>query len=651
MKRVEFRAGSEIFRQGEEGHSAFLIVAGSVLVRSGPEGEASTLRTLGAGEVFGEMCLIEPGARSAGVKALTDTECIETSYQDLLPTLQKEPERALVFMRSLVRRIRDINNLISVAPVAVQGQAIQQSLQVILAGLEGRDVLQGKDLDALNSDLRNLLQIDRVQIASAEIEKADRVLDYMLRPSFEECLNLWFGKSEQTDQEILRRFGVDVSLASSGHYDHWALNGERPRLLVALVIMLDQFTRHIYRDTPTMYASDARCQALVRRGLRVGVGARLRPIERVFLCLVLTHSENLDDQRLCMEEWGRAMEDLAADDPLNVFHEIFHRHVAVIQRFGRFPHRNMVLGRATTPAEADFLENSSFRFDLPLVRRRDGGFAFAGSVKRRTVRLFDHEYETLLPDLDEVGHRSAEYKYSGPDGVLMKTQEQLKNQGYIRIGDTVPDFRADSSMGVIDFHDFIGDSWCVFFSHPADFTPVCTTEFGMTARLTQAWSQRNTKVIGLSVDSVEDHRRWIEDINETQRTEVDFPIVADKDRKVSMLFGMLDPTTFRHGSNVGETMTVRNVFIISPAKRIELILAYPAHIGRNFDEILRILDALQLSVKYQVATPANWQPGQDTVVLPFISDEEADRMFADQGGYRKVRSYLRFVSDPSLRAL
>jgi alkyl hydroperoxide reductase subunit AhpC len=118
-----------------------------------------------------------------------------------------------------------------------------------------------------------------------------------------------------------------------------------------------------------------------------------------------------------------------------------------------------------------------------------------------------------------------------------------------------------------------------------------------------------------------------------------------------MLFGMLDPTTFRHGSNVGETMTVRNVFIISPAKRIELILAYPAHIGRNFDEILRILDALQLSVKYQVATPANWQPGQDTVVLPFISDEEADRMFADQGGYRKVRSYLRFVSDPSLRAL
>jgi thioredoxin-dependent peroxiredoxin len=651
MKRVEFRAGSGIVNQGEDGHTAFLIVSGSVLVRSEQGEQASTLRTLGAGEVFGEMCLIEPGPRSAGVKAITDTVCIVTSYDEFLPALQKDPERALMFMKSLVRRLRDINNLISVAPVEVQVQAIQQSLQVILAGLDGRDVVEGKDLAALSRDLRNLLQIDRVQIATAEIEKADRVLGYMLRPNIEECLNLWFGKSEQTDQDILARFGVDVSLASTGYYDHWALNAERPRLLVALVIMLDQFTRHIYRDTPQMYASDPRCQALVRRGLRVGVGARLRPIERVFLCLVLTHSENLDDQLLCMEEWGRAMEDLAADDPLNVFHEIFHRHVAVIQRFGRFPHRNKVLERTSTPAELDFLENSSFRFDLPLVRRPDGSFAFAGSVKRRTVKLFDHEYQTLLPDIDEVGHRSAEYKYLGPDGVMMKTQEQLTKQGYIRIGDTVPDFHADSSMGPINFHEFIGDSWCVFFSHPADFTPVCTTEFGMTAKLKEEWSQRNTKVIGLSVDSVEDHKRWIEDINETQRTEVNFPILADEDRRVSMLFGMLDPTTFKHGLNVGETMTVRNVFIISPAKRVELILAYPAYIGRNFDEILRILDALQLSAKYRVATPANWQPGQDTVVLPFISDEEAERMFADQGGYRKVRSYLRFVSDPSLRSL
>jgi alkyl hydroperoxide reductase subunit AhpC len=132
---------------------------------------------------------------------------------------------------------------------------------------------------------------------------------------------------------------------------------------------------------------------------------------------------------------------------------------------------------------------------------------------------------------------------------------------------------------------------------------------------------------------------------------VNFPIIADKDRRVSMLFGMLDPTTFRHGTGLGETMTVRSVFIISPSKRVELILSYPAFIGRNFNEILRILDALQLSAKYHVATPANWQPGEDTVVLPFISDEEAERMFADQGGFRKVRSYLRFVRDPSLRCL
>ena len=161
-----------------------------------------------------------------------------------------------------------------------------------------------------------------------------------------------------------------MALASKGHYDHWALDVDHPRLLVALVILLDQFPRNMYRDTPQMYDCDARCRDLVKRGLRVGVGERLRPMERVFLCLVLTHSETLDDQHRCMEEWGRAMAELAPDDPLNAFHEIFHRHVAVIQRFGRFPHRNKVLQRANTPAEDDFLDNSSFRFDLPLVRER-----------------------------------------------------------------------------------------------------------------------------------------------------------------------------------------------------------------------------------------------------------------------------------------
>jgi len=420
---------------------------------------------------------------------------------------------------------------------------------------------------------------------------------------------------------------------------------------VALVILLDQFPRNMYRDTPQMYACDAHCLALVKRGLRVGVSARLRPIERVLLCLALTHSEALDDQHLCLEEWDRVMADLASDDPLNAFHEIFHRHVAVIMRYGRFPHRNKILQRANTMAEEEFLGNSSFRFDLPLVRRPDGAFVFAGTAKKRTVRVLDHEYQSLLPDSDEMPDEVFEFEYTGPDSAFTKTKEQLEKQGYIRIGDSVPDFSAETSMGPVNFHEFIADSWCVLFSHPADFTPVCTTEFGATAKLQSEWSKRGVKIIGLSVDSAEDHERWIADINETQHTQVNFPIIADKDRRVSMLFGMLDPTTFRHGSSLGQTMTVRNVFIISPAKRVELILSYPAFIGRNFNEILRVLDALQLSAKYQVATPANWKPGDDTVVLPFISDEEAERMFADKGGFRKVCSYLRYVRDPSLRVL
>src|SRR3712207_6772661 len=161
----------------------------------------------------------------------------------------------------------------------------------------------------------------------------------------------------------------------------------------------------------------------------------------------------------------------------------------------------------------------------------------------------------------------------------------------LRLGDTAHDFLQDSTAGTIRFHEWAGDSWCVLFSHPADFTPVCTTEFGATAKLQPEWRVRGVKVIGLSVDSAEDHERWIADINETQRTQVDFPIIADKDRRVSMLFGMLDATTFHHGAtSKGATMTVRNVFIISPSKRVELILSYPAFIGRNFHEILRVLD-------------------------------------------------------------
>lgn len=211
------------------------------------------------------------------------------------------------------------------------------------------------------------------------METSEQVLQYMLRPNVEDCLDLWFGKSEQTDREIWNRFGADVILASEGHYDHWALDIEHPRRLVALVILLDQFPRNVYRGTARMYACDARCRDLVKRALRAGVGERLRPIERVFLCLVLTHSEALDDQYLCMQEWRHATADLAPDSPLNAFHDIFHRHVAVIERFSRFPHRNMLLQRASTAAEEGFLEDSAFRFDLPLIRRPDGAFAFAGT--------------------------------------------------------------------------------------------------------------------------------------------------------------------------------------------------------------------------------------------------------------------------------
>ena len=281
----------------------------------------------------------------------------------------------------------------------------------------------------------------------------------------------------------------------------------------------------------------------MKRGLRVGVGARLRPIERVFLCLALTHSEALEDQHLCMEEWGRAMEELAPDDPLNAFHEIFHRHVAVIMRFGRFPHRNKVLHRVNTPAEEEFLA------EQPLPLR-----PAAGAPARRLARLRRHGQEAhrqaarpRVPDPAAGRRRGAhgafEFEYAGPDAVFSRTQQQLKRQGYIRIGDSVPDFTAATSLGPIRFHEFIGDSWCVLFSHPADFTPVCTTELGATAKLEQEWAKRGAKVIGLSVDGAEDHERWIADINETQNAQVTFPIIADKDRRVSMLFGMLDPTT------------------------------------------------------------------------------------------------------------
>ncbi|MBC6906993.1 peroxiredoxin [Saccharophagus sp. K07] len=205
----------------------------------------------------------------------------------------------------------------------------------------------------------------------------------------------------------------------------------------------------------------------------------------------------------------------------------------------------------------------------------------------------------------------------------------------LRLGDTAPDFQQDSTEGVIRFHEWLGDSWGVLFSHPADFTPVCTTELGLTAKLKSDFAKRNTKVIALSVDPVESHKRWIDDINDTQDVQVNFPIIADSDRKVAELYDMIHP-------NANATLTVRSLFIIDPAKKVRLIITYPASTGRNFDEILRVLDSLQLTDNEKVATPGNWKPGDEVVIVPSLQDaEEIQRRFPQ--GYRAPRPYLRLT--------
>ncbi|RMH30069.1 MAG: peroxiredoxin [Planctomycetota bacterium] len=211
----------------------------------------------------------------------------------------------------------------------------------------------------------------------------------------------------------------------------------------------------------------------------------------------------------------------------------------------------------------------------------------------------------------------------------------------IQLGDTAPDFTQDSTEGPIRFHEWIGDAWCVLFSHPADYTPVCTTELGAVARLKPEFDRRNVKVIGLSVDPVEDHRGWIKDIEETQSVRMNFPMLADPDRKVSNLYGMIHP-------NADDTMTVRSVFIIGPDKKVKLMLTYPASTGRNFDEILRVIDSLQLTSEHKLATPANWKPGEDCIIVPAVSDEEAREAFP--AGFRAVKPYLRYTPQPAAAA-
>lgn len=209
----------------------------------------------------------------------------------------------------------------------------------------------------------------------------------------------------------------------------------------------------------------------------------------------------------------------------------------------------------------------------------------------------------------------------------------------LRLSDIAPDFEQDSSIGKIKFHEWIGDSWAVLFSHPADYTPVCTTELGMTAKLKSEFDKRNVKAIGLSVDPVEKHSGWIKDIEETQNCNIGFPIVADVDKKVATLYDMIHP-------NQSETMTVRSLFIIDPKKKVRLMITYPMSTGRNFEEILRVLDALQLTDGYSVATPANWKDGDD-VIIPLTIQDEAVIKQKYPKGYKAPRPYLRITPQPN----
>ena len=207
----------------------------------------------------------------------------------------------------------------------------------------------------------------------------------------------------------------------------------------------------------------------------------------------------------------------------------------------------------------------------------------------------------------------------------------------IRLGDTAPDFQAESTEGPIAFHAWLGDSWGVLFSHPADFTPVCTTELGATARLRPEFAKRNVKVAALSVDPLPSHTSWVGDINETQHVQVDFPIIADPDRKVAELYDMIHP-------NANEKLTVRSLFIIGPDKKVKLMITYPASTGRNFQEILRVIDSLQLTAKHQLATPADWKAGEDCIIATAVTDEVADQRYP--GAIRRVKPYLRYVAAP-----
>jgi len=208
----------------------------------------------------------------------------------------------------------------------------------------------------------------------------------------------------------------------------------------------------------------------------------------------------------------------------------------------------------------------------------------------------------------------------------------------IRLGDEAPNFTAETTEGKIDFHDWIGDSWVVLFSHPKDYTPVCTTELGTVAKLRPEFDKRGVKVIGISVDTLDEHKGWISDINETQNTTVNFPLIADPDRAVATKYDMIHP-------NALDNMTVRSVFVIGPDKKVKLTLTYPAATGRNFDELVRVIDSLQLTANHQVATPANWKDGDDCIIVPAVTDDQIPEKFPK--GHRIIKPYLRYTPQPN----
>jgi len=208
----------------------------------------------------------------------------------------------------------------------------------------------------------------------------------------------------------------------------------------------------------------------------------------------------------------------------------------------------------------------------------------------------------------------------------------------LRLGDKAPNFRAQTTIGEIDFYEYLGDSWGVLFSHPADYTPVCTTELGRTAKLKSEFDKRGVKVLAVSVDPLDKHHGWVKDINETQSCEVDFPIIADENREVASLYDMIHP-------NASATATVRSLFIIGPDKAVKLMITYPASTGRNFNEILRVIDSLQLTANHSVATPANWEEGEDVIVVPAISTEDAIKKFPK--GVKEIKPYLRYTPQPN----